>query len=75
MSKSTAQAPSGALTDYSASIQEDIVENRFIKNALNSLAELRKYILIEHPQDLAEAAPGLVLAEETIFDIRRKLQT
>ena len=74
MTPAASQAPTGALSEYTNGIQEDIAENRFVKNALCALADLRKYILIEHPQELAEAASSLVLAEENIFDIQHRLR-
>lgn len=44
-----------------------------IRNALHAIAELRKYILTEHPSLLKEAGPSLVRAEVQVFDIWGKL--
>lgn len=45
-----------------------------VRNALQGLAELRRYILEQHPALLKEAGPALVRAEVGIFDVWGQLR-
>jgi hypothetical protein len=45
-----------------------------IRGVLQSIADLRRYLLVEHPGLLAVAAPSLITAESSIFNILDNIQ-
>ena len=51
------------------------ISDSTIRSALQSIADLRRYLLVEHPSLLATAAPNLVIAESSIFNIWDNIQT
>lgn len=49
------------------------IKNQLITDVLQSMAQLRRYILTEHPAMLPETAPCLVQAETEIFQISQMM--
>lgn len=50
------------------------IQNQPIREALQSIANLRRYILVEHPYMLKDAGAQLVQAEAEIFSIYGQFQ-
>lgn len=61
--------------DWDISKQKTLgIQNQPIREALQSIANLRRYILTEHPHMLKDAGAQLVQAEAEIFTIYGQFQ-
>ena len=61
--------------DWAPNKQETIgIQSQPIKEVLQPIANLRRYILVEHPHMLKDARLSLVQAEAEIFSIYGSLQ-
>lgn len=62
------------LTIFNSSKSKNGISDLPIRGVLQSIADLRRYLLVEHPALLAAAAPSLVTAESSIFSILDNIQ-